>query len=204
MDMSSMSMSMTTTSSMPSATSSSGMGMSDTTMMDMSMMQMTFFQAQNTSLWTMQFTPNSAGSYAGTCIFLIILAVVFRGLFAFKHYAEHYWRSKALNRRYVTVAGKGSDAESMRTDSEAKNAVISVNGVEEGVRIVERPLSPVQPFRLSVDPLRALLMTTIATVGYLLMLAVMTMNVGYFLSVLGGVFLGELALGRIAQGSDNM
>jgi hypothetical protein len=28
------------------------------------------------------------------------------------------------------------------------------------------------------------------------MLAVMTMNVGYFLSVLGGVFLGSLAVGR--------
>jgi hypothetical protein len=28
------------------------------------------------------------------------------------------------------------------------------------------------------------------------MLAVMTMNVGYFLSILGGVFLGELAVGR--------
>jgi hypothetical protein len=30
------------------------------------------------------------------------------------------------------------------------------------------------------------------------MLAVMTMNVGYFLSVLGGVFLGSLALGRFS------
>ena len=28
------------------------------------------------------------------------------------------------------------------------------------------------------------------------MLAVMTMNVGYFLSILGGTFLGSLALGR--------
>ena len=28
------------------------------------------------------------------------------------------------------------------------------------------------------------------------MLAVMTLNVGYFLSVLGGIFLGELAVGR--------
>ncbi len=28
------------------------------------------------------------------------------------------------------------------------------------------------------------------------MLAVMTMNVGYFMSVLGGVFLGSLAVGR--------
>lgn len=31
------------------------------------------------------------------------------------------------------------------------------------------------------------------------MLAVMTMNVGYFMSVLGGVFLGELLFGRYAQ-----
>lgn len=30
------------------------------------------------------------------------------------------------------------------------------------------------------------------------MLAVMTMNVGYFLSVLGGVFLGSVVLGRYA------
>lgn len=28
------------------------------------------------------------------------------------------------------------------------------------------------------------------------MIAVMTLNVGYFLSILGGTFLGELAFGR--------
>jgi hypothetical protein len=31
------------------------------------------------------------------------------------------------------------------------------------------------------------------------MLAVMTMNVGYFLSVLGGILFGELLVGRYAQ-----
>lgn len=35
------------------------------------------------------------------------------------------------------------------------------------------------------------------------MLAVMTMNVGYFLSVLGGVFLGELGVGRYIELSEH-
>lgn len=33
------------------------------------------------------------------------------------------------------------------------------------------------------------------------MLSIMTMNVGYFLSVLGGTFLGSLAVGRYATGA---
>ena len=72
----------------------------------------------------------------------------------------------------------------------------------------------VRPWRISTDVPRALLDTIIAGVGYLLlvilelhlsthvlmlpyrMLAVMTNNVGYFLSILGGTFLGSLMVGR--------
>lgn len=35
------------------------------------------------------------------------------------------------------------------------------------------------------------------------MLAVMTMNIGYFCSVLGGAFLGELAVGRFIQTNEH-
>ena len=35
------------------------------------------------------------------------------------------------------------------------------------------------------------------------MLAVMTMNVGYFMSVLAGVFVGELAWGRFVGSEDH-
>lgn len=35
------------------------------------------------------------------------------------------------------------------------------------------------------------------------MLATMTMNVGYFLSVIGGIFVGELAVGRYLHLSEH-
>jgi copper transporter 1 len=35
------------------------------------------------------------------------------------------------------------------------------------------------------------------------MLAVMTMNVGYFMSVLAGVFVGEVAWGRYILGAEH-
>lgn len=89
-------------------------------------------------------------------------------------------------------------------------AVLTVNGLDENVRMVERARgagsepsgSAVQPFRLSVDLVRAAFVTVMVAVAYLLMLAVMTYNVGYFMSVLGGAFLGELIFGRWSTHAD--
>jgi copper transporter 1 len=70
-----MSMASSTASSMPMASSS-------TTMMGMSSMAMTFFTATSTPLYSMAWTPSSSGQYAGTCIFLIAFAAIFRALLA--------------------------------------------------------------------------------------------------------------------------
>ncbi|KAL8339365.1 hypothetical protein RB601_005792 [Gaeumannomyces tritici] len=43
---------------------------------------------------------------------------------------------------------------------------------------------------------RALFDVVVAALGYLLMLIVMTLNVGYFCSVLGGVFIGAIVSGN--------
>jgi len=115
-----------------------------------------------------------------------------------KTWKETAWLDAEFNRRYVVVAGKQPKAERIAYDPDAKNMILTENGIEENVMVVKKRSMGIRPWRITTDPLRAVLDTTIAGVGYLLMLAVMTMNVGYFLSVLGGTFLGSLVLGRYA------
>ncbi|OJD18448.1 hypothetical protein AJ78_01504 [Emergomyces pasteurianus Ep9510] len=163
-------------------------------------MVMVFQNIQATPLYTNTWTPRSAGAYAGTCIFLLILAVVFRALIAAKIQLDHRWAAAAYSRRYVVVAGQTPASERIQNDPNASTAtLVTSNGVEEKVVVVQRPLEGNAPFRFSVDLPRAGLVMVLAGVGYLLMLAVMTMNVGYFMSVLAGVFVGDLAVGRFGS-----
>ncbi|KOS19968.1 hypothetical protein ESCO_005704 [Escovopsis weberi] len=166
-----------------------------------SFMAMAFSSGSNTPLYSSAWTPASPAAYAGTCIFLILLALLARLLVAFKARQEARWLDRDRRRRYVRVAGKEPLAERLAADPDAKHLVLAENGVEERVVVVERREGGGggRPWRFSVDPVRAALDTTIVGIGYLLMLAVMTMNVGYFISVLGGVFLGSLAVGRYSS-----
>ncbi|KAH6647000.1 Ctr copper transporter [Truncatella angustata] len=162
-----------------------------------SMMMMAVFQnTMATPLYSTAWTPNGVGTYAATCIFLIVLGAVMRGLLAAKTVQESRWLDRELNRRFVAVQGKLPAAEQVSSDSLAKRMTLTENGVEENVMVVGKKGLVARPWRLSVDPIRAVIDTIIAGVGYLLMLAVMTMNVGYFLSVLGGVFVGSMLVGR--------
>ncbi|KAJ4407314.1 hypothetical protein N0V85_004383 [Neurospora sp. IMI 360204] len=161
-------------------------------------MMAVFQNSMATSLYSEAWTPKTTGTYAATCIFLIVFSAIFRGLLALRNWQENRWIDAEMKRRYVVVAGRGTLAERVSNDSLAKPMVLSGNGVEENVTVVQRHGAEGRPFRLSVDPIRAVLDTVIAGVGYLLMLAVMTMNVGYFISVLGGVFIGSLLCGRYA------
>ena len=180
--------------------------------------QVIFFTSTSTPLYSSQWQPTSTGSYAGTCIFLISLAAILRCLFAGKHLLERRWSEQALARRYIRVRGSPTEAEKIDANKDGNyGTLMTAKGVEEHVKVVTNRVRPLMPWRLSVDLPRALYVTLTAGVGYLVcvaspsancvlitnlgprMLAVMTMNIGYFLSVLGGVFLGELAVGRYMQ-----
>ncbi|KIX93712.1 uncharacterized protein Z520_10618 [Fonsecaea multimorphosa CBS 102226] len=177
----------------------SSMSSSSMSMSSMSTMPMVFTTSHHTPLYGNGWTPSTSGGYAGTCIFLVFLAIGLRLVFAAKAVCEQRWAAAAQRRRFVLVKGRPTEAGRIDQDPDAKTgALITVNGVEENVKVVQaRGVFPA--FRLSVDVPRAILTTIIAAMAYLLMLAVMTMNVGYFLSVLLGVFLGELAVGRYAR-----
>ncbi|KAJ5952937.1 Ctr copper transporter [Penicillium vulpinum] len=184
-----------------------GMDMGSSTshsMSSMSYMNMVFKNDHNTPLFSNTWTPSSSGSFAGTCIFLIILAIIDRCLIAFKSTMERHWLATHLNRRYVTVVGRNTEASNIESDPDAKLAsLITAHGVEESVKVVHNVSHGPMPWRFSVDLPRALLFLCIVGISYLLMLAVMTMNIGYFCSVLGGAFLGELAVGRFIQTNEH-
>ncbi|EME84434.1 uncharacterized protein MYCFIDRAFT_210875 [Pseudocercospora fijiensis CIRAD86] len=183
MDMNSMSMSMTATSSgaMASSTSDmSGHGSMDSSMMSMADMVMTFFTSTSTPLYSEGWTPDTTGQYVGTCIFLIVLAVLFRGIIAIRQNfaALLVWYSYR------------KDTPILRSDLDDKvrRQLVAGSG---------------RPWNINEALARACLDTVLAGVSYLLMLAVMTMNVGYFMSILGGTFLGSFVIGDWTPRADH-
>lgn len=131
-------------------------------------MAMAFFTATDTPLYSQSWTPASAGAYAGTCIFLIILAITLRALFTAKSYLDAKALESALKRRYVVVADQQMVTDKAINDANSVTGILSSNGVEENVRIVSAPVKHTQPWRFSVDLPRAALVTVAAGVGYLL------------------------------------
>jgi solute carrier family 31 (copper transporter), member 1 len=136
-------------------------------MSSMGMMPMAFMSGTGSPLYSASWMPMTTGAYAGTCIFLIVLAMLFRTGFAFKNRLERHWSSAEETRRYV-IRGKpepDSDGDSTRA------RLVSQDGsATEDVKIVKSALHSKPPlWRLSTDFPRAFLVTVLAGVGYLLL-----------------------------------
>ncbi|KAH7024618.1 Ctr copper transporter [Microdochium trichocladiopsis] len=165
-------------------------------------MAMVFFQSVTSPLFSKAWTPADPGAYAGTCIFLIVLATVHRILIALRNI---YFCSAVLSdpRRTKELSGGSGNggADCCNSNGPDDDAVVGPGyrrhlGRREGFWAALRRARRSCPFRTSTETARAVAEVVISGVGYLLMLAVMTMNVGYFLSVLGGIFLGAFMVGR--------
>lgn len=99
-------------------------------------------------------------------MFLTMLAVIFRGLLALKALKETAWLDAEFNRRYVTVAGKQHKSEQISAANLTKRMILLQNGVEESVVVVKK--RGMRPWRITTDPVPAVLDAVIAGIGYLL------------------------------------
>lgn len=82
--------------------------------------------------------PMSIGACIGTCIFLVILAVIFRLPIAFKSVLEKRWIDAEVNRRYVVITKKSNTKERISSDSESNSALLTENGVEGDIMVVRK------------------------------------------------------------------
>lgn len=148
-----------------SDSSSSGSGMA---------MTMVFTNSHTAPLYSTQWTPSSTGGYAGTCIFLIILAIISRTIHAYRHVLEMKWHDQATKRRYIVLAGETpEDREKQLTEGNGQGneeATLTLRGVNKRVRVLRTSRRGVetQPWRFSVDLPRAAVFTVQAGVLYLL------------------------------------
>lgn len=74
----------------------SSMSMNSSMMMGMDSMAMVFFTSNQTPLYSWSWSPTTDGQYAGTCIFLIAFAALFRALLAIR---VHFFPILAAFRR---------------------------------------------------------------------------------------------------------
>jgi len=162
------------------ASSATSTAMSDmSSMSGMGSMSMVFTTAHSTPLYSGAWTPTSTGAYAGTCIFLIVLAILSRLLQAWRHTLEQKFHDRAMKRRYVIVRGEQEgeqDGDQLSGESEAakekseQQAVLTSRGLDEKVRIItaNSRSKETTPWRISTDVPRACVYTLQAGLGYLL------------------------------------
>lgn len=179
-------MDMSTSSASATASMSTSMSMTD---MPASQMQMVFFTSRTTPLLSAAWSPATTGQYAGTCLFLVVLAAAFRALVAAKAVQERRWAARVRRRpaadgargsrgEVAAVTGVDNSAAVERKEaraglvSRATSASASSTGTGTGtggaVASPQPRVAPVQPWRLSVDLPRACLVLVLVGMGYLL------------------------------------
>jgi hypothetical protein len=102
---------------------------------------------------------------------------------------EFKW-SSAL-RKSIYAAAEDDDTKEPGTPADDDNA-----SIHSRTGMLSRRRSPVQPFRVWVEPVRGLMSMLEITISYGLMLIAMTFNVGLFFSVVLGVGVGTFVFAR--------
>ncbi|KAG9050271.1 hypothetical protein FS837_006712 [Tulasnella sp. UAMH 9824] len=184
-----------------------GMDMGDGSSSTGMVMYLHFNDPLADTLWFKGWTPGSEGALVGACIGLFLLALVERLLAGMRGVMEAWWRKKTGAILVRTYSANG--VPQTRSSTGDRSSVEQKGEIVESMGAAVPPGSPVTsrtsirrvlpPFIPSHELARATFHVTQAFVGYGLMLAVMTFNASYIISILVGSFTGELLFGRFAQ-----
>ncbi|KAF2866392.1 Ctr copper transporter family-domain-containing protein [Massariosphaeria phaeospora] len=192
-------------------------------------MSSTFSINTHVTLFFTDWTTTTPAAYAFTILFLFCLGLLNRFLGALKTQLERRWgepqvrapppplREKSVTSHAHTRGHSRSWSRRLRPepplrleDEEQETVPLSPAPVESEMLALAEPdrgagkrgfWIPSGPWGIRRDGARALLEFSRALIGYVLMLAVMTYNVGFFFAVTGSVLLGELAFGRYTPGA---
>lgn len=128
------------------------------------------------NLWFLGWVPKSPGAMVGTCIALFMLALLERWMAACRGVMELHWGQQA-----TTIAS-------------------------DKLKTLPTRLSPVgftkrstPPFIPSHDITRGIMFAAQTLLGYLFMLTVMTYQLGFILSLVVGLGVGETLFGRFGS-----
>ncbi|KAL6152782.1 hypothetical protein ACJBU6_07961 [Exserohilum turcicum] len=199
--------------------------------MDMSGMASTFTTSTRVTLWFTKWTTTTTAAYVLTVFFLFFLGIFNRFLGALKSQLERQWqmqreveshlqaKAKAYTSTNEGIRGharqwshpfrqaparyKEPDTEEMEPLSPVQLQYLeaSEKSTEQGASATHRLWMARAPWSIKRDGISAGLEFTRALVGYVLMLAVMTYNIGFLFAVTGSVLLGEMIFGRYTRGS---
>ncbi|CAH7682819.1 Ctr copper transporter family-domain-containing protein [Phakopsora pachyrhizi] len=159
-----------------------GMDMSS----DHSPMMMTYFFAgvPSVPLWFSGWVPKNGGAVFGACVGLFLLSALAKLLEAYRHQAHLAWSQPKWHDSGIT---QSSATEKLADGHDPTRDI----GIRRSIQST--------PWNLKREISRGVLSTVQVTLGYFLMLAVMTFNVYFFLAIILGHFAGEVSFGRLGS-----
>ncbi|KAG2109065.1 CTR copper uptake transporter [Suillus clintonianus] len=128
------------------------------------------------NLWFLGWVPKSSGAMIGTCIALFMLALVERWIAACRGVMEFHWGQQA---NIIT-----------------SNKLHTLPTPSSPISFIKR-FTP--PFIPAHDITRGVIFAAQALLGYLFMLTVMTYQLGFILSLVVGLGVGECLFGRFSS-----
>ncbi|KAK0619566.1 Ctr copper transporter family-domain-containing protein [Immersiella caudata] len=175
---------------------------SDSMPMGSSSMAMTFFQSMTTPLLFHGAQPTTAGQYAGACILIVLLGILACVLLQLKAVLQRtVWTSRRLHEGQPLLeddekaAAKALNSATDATDAPPPGSL--------GIRTeAGRWLGAWRSTSLLQRAAMASYEILLATLGYILMLVVMTMNIGYFFSAIAGLWMGTFLVGTVSPATD--